>query len=74
MRVYQSNRTGGQAPRSAQRRNGGHGAAIASNPKNYEQYLARARNAAQRGDLIEAENLYQHAEHYLRQSRARTEG
>jgi hypothetical protein len=25
-----------------------------------------AQNAAKRGDIIEAENLYQHAEHYFR--------
>jgi len=33
-------------------------------PKNYERYLALARDAA---DLIEAKNLYQHAEHCFRQ-------
>jgi hypothetical protein len=27
------------------------------------------REAAARGDMIEAENLYQHAEHYFRQMR-----
>jgi hypothetical protein len=37
---------------------------IPSDPKNYERYLALARDAA---DLIEANNLYQHAEHCFRQ-------
>jgi len=41
----------------------------ASNNKNHERYVALAREAAARGDTIEAENLYQHAEHYLRQAR-----
>ena len=34
--------------------------------QHYERYLARAREAQQGGDLIEMENCYQHAEHYLR--------
>lgn len=32
----------------------------------YETYVAMARDAAARGDTIEAESLYQHAEHYFR--------
>jgi hypothetical protein len=32
----------------------------------YEYYLARARAEALAGDVIAAENYYQHAEHYLR--------
>ena len=32
----------------------------------YVRYVAMARAAAQAGDVIEAENFYQHAEHYLR--------
>ena len=32
----------------------------------YESYMSMARDAASRGDTIEAENLYQHAEHYFR--------
>lgn len=31
-----------------------------------ERYLTLARAAGLAGDLIEAENLYQHAEHYFR--------
>src|SRR5262245_17276355 len=32
----------------------------------YERHLALAREAALNGDPIEAENYYQHAEHYFR--------
>jgi environmental stress-induced protein Ves len=32
----------------------------------YVRYVAMARAAAQAGDLVEAENCYQHAEHYFR--------
>ena len=35
----------------------------------HERYLALAREAAARGDTVEAENLYQHAEHFFRVSR-----
>ena len=34
--------------------------------RNYERYLALAQAQAQSGDVIEAENYYQHAEHYFR--------
>jgi hypothetical protein len=34
--------------------------------RNYKQYLARAQAEAQSGNTIEAENYYQHAEHYFR--------
>ncbi len=37
------------------------------NQRRYEHYMSLARNAASTGDVIEAENLYQHAEHYLRE-------
>lgn len=36
---------------------------------NYERYTNLAKDAARRGDTIEAENLYQHAEHYFRMMR-----
>ena len=39
--------------------------------RNYERYLALAREATQAGDPIEAENYYQHAEHYFRVTRER---
>ena len=34
--------------------------------RNYERYLTLAKDAASKGDMIEAENCYQHAEHYFR--------
>jgi hypothetical protein len=34
--------------------------------RNYERYLALARAEAQAGNLIGAENYYQHAEHFYR--------
>jgi hypothetical protein len=33
--------------------------------KNYERYLALAREAALMGDTVEMENCYHHAEHYF---------
>ena len=48
--------------RSMRRRQNGSGNAH----HNYERYLALAREATVRGDPIEAENCYQHAEHYFR--------
>jgi hypothetical protein len=38
--------------------------------RNYERYLALAREAASKGDTIEMENCYQHAEHNFRVMRA----
>lgn len=38
-----------------------------ANPKaSFNQYITLARAAAASGDTIEAENYYQHAEHYFR--------
>ena len=34
--------------------------------RNYERYLTLAKDAASKGDMVEAENCYQHAEHYFR--------
>jgi Domain of unknown function (DUF4167) len=34
--------------------------------RSYERYLGLAQAAAQGGDIIGAENYYQHAEHYFR--------
>ena len=39
----------------------------------YERYLALARNAHARGDAVEMENCYQHAEHFLRMIKQRME-
>jgi Domain of unknown function (DUF4167) len=49
-------------PANRQRQNGSAGNAH----RNYERYLALAREATLNGDTIEAENCYQHAEHYFR--------
>ena len=34
--------------------------------RSYERYIALAQAEAQAGDIIGAENYYQHAEHYFR--------
>jgi hypothetical protein len=34
--------------------------------KNHDRYVVLARAAESAGDRVEAENLYQHAEHYCR--------
>jgi len=39
---------------------------FASAARNYQRYSALARQASSRGDRVAMENLYQHAEHYLR--------
>lgn len=49
----------GQGPRHS---NGSSGNA----QRNYERYIALAREAALSGDSVEMENCYQHAEHYFR--------
>ena len=40
--------------------------AAANARSNYERYTTLAKDAARRGETIEAENLFQHAEHYFR--------
>lgn len=42
----------------------------ASARANYERYIALARDAASAGNTIEAENFFQHADHYFRVMRA----
>jgi hypothetical protein len=69
-RSFRPNRN--QSPRPSDQRpqgirppgNARHSAGNARN--NYERYSAMAREAASRGQVIEAENFYQHAEHYFR--------
>ena len=39
-----------------------------------EKYLALARDASSQGDRIQAENFYQHAEHYFRVINASNQG
>jgi hypothetical protein len=34
--------------------------------RSYERYIALAQAQAQAGDIVGAENYYQHAEHYFR--------
>jgi Domain of unknown function (DUF4167) len=58
----------GKTTRIGMRQNGSFGNAH----RNYERYLALAREASQNGDVIEAENWYQHAEHYFRVMREGT--
>ena len=58
----------GQNAGARQRQNGSAG----NTHRNYERYLALARDATLNGDIIEAENFYQHAEHYFRLTRERT--
>ncbi len=41
--------------------------------RNYERYLALAQAQAQAGDIVGAENYYQHAEHYFRSMSANPE-
>jgi Domain of unknown function (DUF4167) len=40
--------------------------AVQNARNNYERYTTMAKDAARRGEVIEAENFYQHAEHYFR--------
>ena len=65
-----------QRPRPGQQRpNGGrpNGDSVGDAKRNYERYMALARDAASAGDSIESENFYQHAEHYLRTMREQLE-
>ena len=41
--------------------------------RNYERYIALAQAQAQAGDIVGAENYYQHAEHYFRTMSAERE-
>jgi uncharacterized protein DUF4167 len=40
--------------------------------RNYERYVALGREALANGDRVEAENYYQHAEHFFRVMRERS--
>ena len=59
--------------RKRQRKNGkgrqprSNGRSTSINPRSkYNEYTTRAREAAASGDVIAAENMYQHADHYYR--------
>ena len=41
---------------------------------NYQRYILMAKDAARHGDTIEAENLYQHAEHWFRVTKVAPKG
>ena len=51
----------GYNPRRAQ-----NGSSLGNANRNYQRYIELAGDAARRGDPIEVENCYQHAEHYFR--------
>ena len=54
-------------PRPQHIRQVGNPRQLANNARNnYERYTSLAKDAARRGETIEAENLYQHAEHHFR--------
>jgi hypothetical protein len=42
---------------------------VANDKRSYEHFMALGRAAASAGDVIEAESLYQRAEHHLKKSR-----
>ena len=60
-----------QRPGPGQGRQHGNGSGNSAQ-RNYERYLALAREAALSGDNVEMENCYQHAEHYFRVMKERT--
>jgi uncharacterized protein DUF4167 len=64
-----------QRPGQQHRQNGNRpqGDSVNDAKRNYERYMALARDAASAGDSIESENFYQHAEHYLRTMREQIE-
>jgi hypothetical protein len=45
--------------------------AVGDARSNYERYITMAKDAAGCGDVVEAENFFQHAEHYFRIMRER---
>jgi len=45
---------------------------IANAKSSYERYMTLARTATSIGDAVDIENLYQHAEHYLRLMKKQT--
>ena len=51
-----------------------HGNKLGNAKASHDRYVVLARAAASAGDQVEAENLYQHAEHYCRLTRLGTDG
>ncbi len=64
-KTRQHDRTGGSFPRRSTS-TPNQATALGNAKKSYERYISLASAAASTGDGVEAENLYQHAEHYLR--------
>lgn len=50
------------------------GSNIGNAKVSHDRYIVLARAAASAGDQVEAENLYQHAEHYCRLMRPGVDG
>ncbi|MGE0850675.1 MAG: DUF4167 domain-containing protein [Hyphomicrobiaceae bacterium] len=73
MRPGRDRRNAG-APHNQRQRGPGrnHNGSPGNAQRNYERYMALAREAALSGDTIEMENCYQHAEHYFRMMKERT--
>ncbi|KAB2920192.1 MAG: DUF4167 domain-containing protein [Hyphomicrobiaceae bacterium] len=63
---------GPRRPTAGPPRHRGGGSGTVNAQRSYERYLALARAAASSGDKIEAENYYQHAEHFFRQMKSET--
>ncbi len=55
-----------QRPRQGTGQSPRHNGSSANAQRNYERYIALAREASLSGDSVEMENCYQHAEHYFR--------
>ena len=69
MRPQHPRASGSSSGRSKSTSRSSEGNSFANAKRSYERYVALARAAALAGDTIEAENFYQHAEHYFRLTR-----
>lgn len=60
----------GSPQRTAPRSDGSRSGSIdaANDKRSYERFMALGRAAASAGDAVEAESLYQRAEHHLKKS------
>lgn len=59
----------GTVRRTATQQAGRQGFSTANAQRTYDRYVELAKEALRSGDPIEAENCYQHAEHYYRMMR-----
>ena len=64
--IPQRRRPPGVRQNAATRQQHHNGASTGSASRNHARYLVLAREATLAGDTVEAENCYQHAEHYFR--------